>query len=102
MPKSCLVWLSILFTAYVVPVHGETAKTVVCYGTAGARQQDCTEVLEGAIMPPPERAGQVIAVLEPGAIVLDVVGEAVIKDGIDRKRLVRIPFEAAIDDVEHA
>lgn len=102
MSKSCSVWLSLLLVVTAVPLHGEMAKTLVCYGPAGARQQDCTEAQEGALMPPPERSGQLVAVLEPAAIVLDAVSETTIKGGIDRNKLVRVPIEAVIGDADRA
>jgi Carboxypeptidase regulatory-like domain len=95
------VWFS-LFVAAAMPLHGQTAKTLVCYGRPGARQGDCTETQEGAIMPPPERAGQTIAVVEAGAIVLDVVTDRTIKMGIARETLVRVPLETVIDDSRSA
>ena len=102
MSKSCSVWLLLLLVAVAVPLHGETAKTLVCYGPAGARQQDCTEAQEGALVPPPERAGQLVVLLEPSTIVLDAVTEPALQSGIDRNKLVRVPMEAVISDAGRA
>jgi hypothetical protein len=102
MAKRSPVWFSILFVLATLPIHGETAKTLVCYGTAGTRQRDCIEAQEGAIMPPPGRAGQVVAVVDQGAILLDTVTETNINSGILRDALVRVPLDTVVGDAGNA